>query len=126
MAKIGIVVSRTDPDAPVAEHFGKAKWLAVVEGPDRCEFVRNTGLSGGSVAHELASRGCTDVVARHMGQGAYEHVTAAGMRAWQADESVTPRVVSERLASGALLPMASGGGGGHGHGHGGCGCGCGH
>jgi predicted Fe-Mo cluster-binding NifX family protein len=116
MARIGMVVSRTDLDAPAAEHFGKAKWLVVVEAPDRCEFIKNTGLDGRSVAHELASRGCTDVVARHMGPGAYEHVTAAGMKAWAADESVTVRVVAERLAGGALRPLAPSNGG-HEHAH---------
>ncbi len=119
MTRIGMPVSRMDPDAPPAEHFGKAKWLAIVEGPDRCEFIRNTGLDGRSVAAALAARGCTDVVALHMGHAAWEHVTSAGMRAWQADGSVTARVVAERLAAGALprlVPDDGGHEGGHGHG----------
>lgn len=117
MAKIGMPVSRMDHDAPAAEHFGKAKWLLVVEPPDRFEFVRNTGLDGRWVAEALAARGCTDVVARHMGPGAHAHVLAAGMRAWQADETVTGRHVAERLAAGALSPLVPGHGmGGHAHG----------
>ncbi len=120
MTKIAMPVSRADLDAPSAEHFGKAKWLAVVEGPDRFQFIRNTGLDGRSVAAELAAHGCTDVVARRIGCGAYAHVTAAGMRAWEADGSVTPRVVAERVASGALrslVPHDCGHERGHHHGH---------
>ncbi len=106
MNKIGMMVSRPDLDAPAAEHFGKAKWLLVLEAPGRCQFIRNSGLDGATVAKELASRGCTDVVARRMGPGAHAHVTAAGMRVWEADGSVTGRVVAERLARGALRPLA--------------------
>ncbi len=106
MTKIAMPVTRTDLDAPPAEHFAKAKWLVVVEAPDRFQFIRNSGLDGRTVAAELASHGCTDVVSRRMGCGAYAHVTAAGMRAWKADESVTARVIAERLASGALERLA--------------------
>jgi predicted Fe-Mo cluster-binding NifX family protein len=120
MTRIGMPVSRTDLDAPPAEHFAKAKWLVVVEAPDRFEFIRNPALDGRTVAAELAAHGCTDVVSRRMGCGAYAHVTAAGMRAWEADANVTPRVVAERLANGALRPLAPddcGHGRGHHHGH---------
>lgn len=105
MARIGMPLSSRDPDAPVAEHFGKARWLLVVEAPDRLDLVWNAGLDGRWVAETLAARGCTDVVARHMGPGALAHVLAAGMRAWQADERVTARNVAGRLAAGALRPM---------------------
>ncbi len=94
-------VARMDLDAPLAKHFGKAKWLAILE-PGRCRFVRNEWLDGRTVVAELASHGCTDVVARHMGCGAYAHVAASGMRAWQGDDAVTARVVVDRLTSGGL------------------------
>ncbi len=105
MTKIGMPVTRMDLDAPLAKHFGKAKWLAILE-PGRCSFVRNTWLDGRTVVAELASHGCTDVVARHMGCGAFAHVSASGMRAWQGDDAVTARVVADRLASGGLPPLA--------------------
>ncbi len=105
MTKIGIPVSRMDLDAPLAKHFGKAKWLAILEPPGKCRFVRNPGLDGGTVVAELASHGCTDVVARHMGCGAFARVTASGMRAWEGDDAVTPRVVADRLALGGLRPL---------------------
>lgn len=110
MTKIGMITSRTDPDAALADHFRTAKWLVVVEPPDRCEFVRKRGLDGRSVAEELAALGCTDVVVRNIGQGAYARLTASGVKVWQsdADERVTPRIVAERLASGAFRPLAPG------------------
>lgn len=97
--------SRPDLDGPLAEHFGKAKWLVLVEPPDRCEIVRNEGLDGRSVARELARRGCTDVIVRHMGPGAYAHVTAAGIRAWRADPQAHGRALLLRLAAGELRPF---------------------
>lgn len=122
MVKIGLPVARADVDAPVAEHFGRAEWLLVMESPDRCTFVRNTGLDGRSAVAELAARGCTDVVARRMGQGAFAHVTAAGMKAWEADAGVTGRTAVKRLAAGELrrlVPAPDGHRPGHGHAHGG-------
>lgn len=106
MIKVGLALSRADRDAPLAEHFGKAKWFVVIESPDRCTFLRNSWLEGRSVVAELASRGCTDLVARRMGRGAYAHATAAGMKVWEADEGVTGRNVGERLAAGILRPLA--------------------
>ncbi len=106
MTKIGLPVTRMDLDAPLAKHFGKAKWLAILEPPGRCQFIRNPWLEGGAVAAELASHGCTDVVARHMGCGAYARVTASGMRAWEGDDAVTARVVADRLATGTLRPLS--------------------
>jgi predicted Fe-Mo cluster-binding NifX family protein len=102
MAKIGMMFSRPDLDAPLAEHFGKAKWLMVVEPPGSCELVRNTGLDGRSVADELARRGCTDVIVRHMGSGAYAHVTAAGIRVWRAGPDAAGRAQLLLLAAGTL------------------------
>ncbi len=50
MRTIGLPLSHDRLDAPLSDHFGKAKWLAVVpeDGPPR--FLRNEGLSGGWVA----------------------------------------------------------------------------
>ena len=106
MAKVGLTLSRADMTAPVAEHFGKAKWLLVVESPERCTFSRNVGLNGRSVVEELASRGCTDLVARRMGPGAYARATPAGMRVWEAGEAVTARDAVDRLAARTLRPLA--------------------
>lgn len=100
--KVGMMFSRPDLDAPLAEHFGKAKWLMIVEPPAACELVRNTGLDGRSVASELARRGCTDVIVHHMGPGAHAHVSGAGIRVWKADPEASGRAQLLRLAAGEL------------------------
>ncbi len=117
MMKIGLPVSRADVDAPVAEHFGRAKWFLVLESPDRFTFVRNAVLEGRGAVAELASHGCTDVVALRMGQGAYAHATAAGMKVWEADAGASGRILVKRLAAGELRPLVPAvGGSGHAHG----------
>jgi predicted Fe-Mo cluster-binding NifX family protein len=116
VGKVGLALSRADRDAPLAEHFGKARWLLVVEAPDRCTFFRNTWLEGRGVVAELASRGCTDLVARRMGPGAYAHAVAAGMKVWEADDSVTGGDVVARLADGTLRPLVPAAGE-HAHAH---------
>jgi predicted Fe-Mo cluster-binding NifX family protein len=91
MAKIAMTFSVPDLDAPLAEHFGKAKWLLFVSSPSECEVVRNEWINGHGVALELSRRGCTDVIVRHMGPGAFDHLTAAGIRVWQAAPESTGR-----------------------------------
>jgi len=100
--KIGMTLPRADHDAPLAEHFGKAKWLLVVEASDRCELVRNEGLDGRSVAAAFVARGCTDVIATHLGAGAYAHLTAAGIRTWQGDAAGSVRALARSLEEGGL------------------------
>lgn len=117
MAKIGIPLPQPDLDSPLAEHFGKALWIAVVDGPSDCEFVRNTGGNGRSVVAELSARGCTDVVARRMGTQTYVHAVTAGLRVWEADDYLTARTAAEQLAAGKLPPLFPGAGA-HDAGHG--------
>src|SRR5512138_604118 len=102
--KIGMTLSHSDLDSPPAEHFGKAKWLAVLDG-DRCELFRNTGLDGRSVAEAFAARGCTDVVVDHLGAGAWAHVTGAGMRIWKAEPGQSVRALARALEEGRLRPL---------------------
>jgi predicted Fe-Mo cluster-binding NifX family protein len=106
--RIGMTMSRTDLDAPPAEHFGKARWLLVAEDAVRCDFVRNEGLDGRSVAEVFAARGCTDVIVRNLGPGAYAHVTAAGIRVWHAEEGESARALVQSLREGRLRPLAPG------------------
>ena len=99
---IGMTLSRDHLDAPLAEHFGKAKWLLVMDYPHRWEFVRNQGLDGRSVAEAFAARGCTDVIVRHLGPGAYSHVTAAGMKVWQGEGDQNVLALVDALRGGRL------------------------
>ena len=123
-----MTLSRDDIDSPPAQHFGKAKWLLVTDGSEKGESIRNEGLNGRWVAEAFASRGCTDVIADHLGAGAYAHVTAAGMRVWKGEPGQSARELATALVQGRLLPFepdALGQGQGHGHDHHhahGCGC----
>ena len=46
---VGLTLSRETLDAPLAQHFGKAKWLLIYESDSSFEFVRNEVLSGRGV-----------------------------------------------------------------------------
>ncbi len=121
MRRIGMTISRPSVDAPLAGHFGKAKWLLVYEGPGRFELLRNTGLNGRFVAQAFAAHGCTDVILDHAGAGALGHLAAAGLRLWQGPPEVGADELAARLERGELRafvadPPADEGGG----------CGCGH
>ncbi len=115
-----MTISRPSVDAPLAGHFGKAKWLLVYEAPERFELIQNVGLNGHYVAQAFAAHGCTDVVVRHLGPGAYSHVNAAGMRIWRGEDGRSARSLAEALQRNELLPLAESevGHGRHGeHGH---------
>ena len=82
MKKLAMMVSRDRIDAPLASTFGRAKRLLLWDADGRHEFRRNEGLSGGAVASAIASTGCRDVVAAHLGSRAHEHLRALGVRTW--------------------------------------------
>ena len=133
MSRIGMPLSLDRLDAPLSAHFGKAKWLAVLEAGAAPRFVRNEGLDGRWVAQALALAGVTDVVAGHMGGGAFGHLAAAGLRVWQGDATTPAGELARRCVAGELPPFeapapgatgAATAPGGPDHGHaGGCGCG---
>jgi len=119
--RLGLPLSQDRLDAPLSEHFGKAPWLAVIEGDAPPRFLRNQGQGGRWVAEALAAAGVTDVVAGHMGGGAFGHLAAAGLLVWQGDATSTAAELLRRCQAGALPPLTPpppGTGG-----HGGCGCG---
>lgn len=124
MTRLAFPLSRDRLDVPLSEHFGKCKWLAVVEAGAPPRFLRNEGLNGRWVAEALAAAGVTDVVAGHMGGGAHRHLAEAGLRIWAAAPAdATAASLVERFAAGQLAAMPSPPAHDHGAGgHGGCGC----
>jgi predicted Fe-Mo cluster-binding NifX family protein len=80
MAKIGMTLSRDRLEDPLAQHFGKAKWLLVWDSAGGAQFIPNQGLNGRWVAETFAAAGCTLVVANHLGPGALVHLREAGIR----------------------------------------------
>lgn len=123
MVRLALPVSRDRLDAPLSGHFGKCPWLAVVEAGAPPRFLRNEGLNGRWVAEALSAAGVTDVVAGHMGGGAFRHLEAAGLRAWQAEPTgATAAELVEASSAGRLARLAAPPDDGPGQGHGGCGC----
>jgi predicted Fe-Mo cluster-binding NifX family protein len=124
MTRLAFPLSHDRLDAPLSEHFGKCKWLGVAEAGAEPRFIRNEGLNGRWVAEALAAAGVTDVVAGHMGGGAYRHLAEVGIRVWAGEpvDATVARLV-ELFAAGKLAPMPAPPPAGHGpDGHGGCGC----
>ena len=107
-ARVGMPVAQRTSQTPLAGDFGKARWLAVHEHPDRLEFLRNPGLSGVSAAAALGEAGCQDVIALHLGPRARERLAASGIRTWRGREGVPARELVAALARGELEPWPSG------------------
>ncbi len=97
-----MMLSHDRIDAPLALSFGKAKWLLLHETLDKVEFRRNESLSGGSVAGAIASAGCQDLIAAHLGSRAHEHLRALGVHVWKGPEATPAREVIEMFRRGEL------------------------
>jgi predicted Fe-Mo cluster-binding NifX family protein len=123
MTTVALPMSHDRLDAPLSDHFGKAKWLAVVDEAGQARFLRNEGLNGRWVAQALAAAGVTDVVAAHMGGGAFGHLGEAGLRAWAAAPGETAEAQLRAFREGRLARLEAPPP--HGDHHG-AGCGCGH
>lgn len=121
MAKIGMTMSRNRVEEPIAQHFGKAKWLLVydTEGPPR--FIPNEGLNGHWVARQFAAAGVAAVVATHLGPGALAYLRAARIPVLAGSPSASAAALAKEAAEGKLQALSEAAleGGGHGHG---CGC----
>ncbi len=83
MSAIALMTLLNREDSTLSPHFGKAKWLMVVEsGTGKSRFVQNAGLNGRSVVDLLVANGCTDVVFNEIGPGALQHLQAANICGW--------------------------------------------
>jgi len=117
MSKIGVMMSANSADAPMSSHFGKAEWIMIADtekpGP---EFVKNDGMNGKSAVEIAIHRGCTDVIFTEIGNGAFGHLSAAGIRGWVAPEDITGQQALQLFGQLALEPAntATKQGGGHG------------
>jgi predicted Fe-Mo cluster-binding NifX family protein len=107
MSNLAMMVSRDSLDAPLARTFGKAKWLLLWERESGALFGRNETLSGGSVAGAIASSGCRDVIAAHLGEKACAHLTALGIRLWKGPVGAPVSDVIEMYLRGELSPWSA-------------------
>lgn len=103
MSKIALMTLFKREDSTLSPHFGKAKWVMIVDLEGGVPtFVQNTGLNGRAVAEILAAHGCTDVVFSGIGAGALRHLQAANIRGWIASGDVPVTDLIERLRQGEL------------------------
>jgi predicted Fe-Mo cluster-binding NifX family protein len=117
MSKIGVLMSADRADEQMSSHFGKAEWIMVAD-PDKSvlKFVRNYGLNGKSAVEIAIRQGFTDVIFTEIGNGAFGHLRAAGIRGWLAPEHVSGQQVLEMFEQSQLQAVSASTkqGGGHG------------
>jgi len=105
MAKIGMTLSRESVEDPLAQHFGKAKWLLVWDSAGPARFIPNQGLNGRWVAEAFAAAGCSLVVASHLGSGALEHLRQAGIRVLEGAPEMPASELARRAEAGQLREL---------------------
>jgi predicted Fe-Mo cluster-binding NifX family protein len=101
--KIALMTLLNREDSSLSPHFGKAKWILVLDTEQgTSHFIQNTGLNGRSVVAELMREACTDVIASEIGAGAVGHLESAHIRGWLGAADIpAPRLV-EMLQAGEL------------------------
>jgi predicted Fe-Mo cluster-binding NifX family protein len=103
MSKIGVVMSADRADGQMSSHFGKAEWIMVSDEENAVPvFVKNEGLNGKSAVEIAIRLGCTDVIFSEIGNGAFGHLHAAGIRAWVAPVQITGQQALRMFAQSQL------------------------
>lgn len=102
MSKIGFLTLLKKNDSPLSPHFGKAKWLMVVDDEQQTHFIQNTGLDGRSVVQLLRDQGCDEVVFSNIGEGALRQLMQSGISGWYAPDDVPVPRLLEMLSVGQL------------------------
>jgi hypothetical protein len=65
----------------MSSHFGNAEWIMVSDAENAVPvFVKNEGLNGKSTVEIAICLGCTDMIFSEIGNGAFGHLQAAGIR----------------------------------------------
>ncbi|MGA9673531.1 MAG: NifB/NifX family molybdenum-iron cluster-binding protein [Terracidiphilus sp.] len=101
----------------MSSHFGRAEWIMIDDTESHgIEFVKNNGLNGKSAVETVIRQGCTDVIFAEIGNGAFGHLSAAGIRGWVAPEDITGQQALQLFGQLALQPAnaSTKQGGGHG------------
>ncbi len=105
MSKIAVMMSADRAGSPISAHFGKAEWVMVSDlASPLPEFVRNEMLNGKSALEIAIRNGCTDVIFTEIGNGAYGHLTAAGLHGWVAPRDITGQRAIQMFESSTLQP----------------------
>ncbi len=105
MSKIAVMMSADRAGSPISAHFGKAEWVMVSDlARPLPEFVRNEMLNGKSALEIAIRNGCTDVIFTEIGNGAYGHLTAAGLHGWVAPRDIAGQRAIQMFESSTLQP----------------------
>lgn len=105
MNRIGVMMSADSADGQMSSHFGKAEWIMVADTENRIpEFVKNEALNGKNAVEIAIHQGCTDVIFTEIGDGAFGHLIAAGIRGWVAPEHITGQQALQMFGQAALQP----------------------
>jgi predicted Fe-Mo cluster-binding NifX family protein len=103
MSKIAFTSLRKNSDSPLSPHFGKAKWLLILDtGSNVPESIQNTGLTGRAVVDLLKSNHCEDVVFNGIGPGALKQLKEAQIGGWFAPLGVPVVQLMKMFSSGQL------------------------
>jgi len=118
MGKIGCTVLLDRENSPLSSHFGKAKWILIMD-PETgvTEFEQNHGLNGRAVVEILARHGCSDAIFAEIGPGALSHLQQAQIKPWFGPQDLAAPDVIEKLRRGELSPALAPRPGHEGHHH---------
>lgn len=102
MSKSAFLTLLNRDNSALSPHFGKAKWIAILDENGQILFEQNTTLNGHSVVEILTKHGCKDVVFTEIGPGANSLLEAAGIRGWFGSAGVPLPQLAAMLRRGTL------------------------
>jgi len=103
MSKVACTVLLNRETSPLSPHFGKAKWVMIVDPQTGAsEFEQNDGLNGRAVVDILVRHQCSDVIFAEIGPGALLHLQQAGIKAWFGPQGVPAPELMQKMKAGVL------------------------
>jgi predicted Fe-Mo cluster-binding NifX family protein len=111
IVKVAVTSQGQDPDCAIDPHFGRARYVLVVDTNTGSFVVRsNTGpkrtlhTAGIQSAGALISMGAEAVISGHIGPKAFATLEAANVKVYQATTNTVNDAI-ERLKAGKLRPL---------------------
>jgi predicted Fe-Mo cluster-binding NifX family protein len=108
MSKIGVMMAADRADGQISSHFGKAEWVMVADAESGAlEFLKNEAANGKSAVEIAIRRGLTELIFTEIGNGAFGHLRAAGIRGWVAPEQITGEQALRMFEQARLQPASA-------------------
>jgi predicted Fe-Mo cluster-binding NifX family protein len=99
------MMSADRADGQMSSHFGKAEWILVADGENQAfAFVKNDALNGKGAVEIAIRQDFTDLIFTEIGNGAFGHLQAAGIRGWVAPAHLTGEQALLMLQRSELQP----------------------